>query len=187
MSQLQVHTFESAPEKSRPTLEAVREKFGFLPNLHAVLAGSPAAVESYAAVSAALSRGRFSPVEQQVLAISISVENGCKYCVAAHSTAAGRQKFPAETLTALREDKPLADPKLQALRAFALQVVQKRGWLAPEAVQAFLAAGYDQGHLLEALTWVSLKTLSNYVNHIAETPVDAVFSAQKWSKSSKAA
>lgn len=186
MSQPKVHTLESAPEKSRPTLEAVRKSYGFIPNLFGALAESPAAVESYAAISAALSRGRFSPEQQQVLAIAISAKNGCEYCVAAHSTVAGMQKVPAATIEALRSDKPLADPKLQALRSFALQVVEQRGWLEPRQLEAFHAAGYDHGHVLEVLTWVALKTLSNYANHIGQTPVDAAFAAQRWSKAGKA-
>ena len=187
MSPLKVHTVESAPEKSCPTLESVRKNYGFVPNLFGALAESPAAVESYAAVSGALARGRFSATEQQLLAISISAENGCEYCVAAHSTVAGMQKVPPATVAAVREGKTLPDPKLQALRTFALQVVQKRGWLDQKDLEAFFVAGYDQGHVLEVLTWVSLKTLSNYANHIAKTPVDAAFSAQRWSKGSKAA
>jgi uncharacterized peroxidase-related enzyme len=187
MSQFKVHTLESAPEGSRPTLEAIRKAYGFIPNLFGTLAESPAAVESYAAVSSALSRGRLSPAERQVLAISISAENGCEYCVAAHSTSAAMQKVPAETVAALRDAKPLRDRKLQALRTFALEAVRKRGWLDPTDVEAFLAAGYDRGHLLEVLTWVSLKTLSNYTNHLAKTPLDAAFSGQKWSKAGKAA
>jgi hypothetical protein len=94
------------------------------------------------------------------------------------------QKVPPATVAAIREGKPLTDPRLQALRTFALQVVQKRGWLDPNDLEVFFAAGYDQGHVLEVLTWVSLKTLSNYANHIAKPPVDAAFSAQKWNKGS---
>lgn len=187
MPQSKVHTLESAPEKSRATLEAVRKSYGFIPNLFGALAESPAAVESYVAISGALSRGRFSPTEQQVLAISISAANECEYCVAAHSTVAAMQKVPAAAVAALREGKPLADAKLQALRTFAVKVVEKRGLLEPKDVEALHAAGYDHGHVLEVLTWVSLKTLSNYANHIGKTPVDAAFSAQKWSKGSKAA
>lgn len=185
MSRIKIHTVESAPEKSRPVLESVRKSYGFIPNLFGALAESPAAVESYAAVSAALSRGRLSPAEQQVVAISISAGHGCEYCVAAHSTVAGMQKVPAAVVSALRDGTPLPDAKLQALRTFALQVVEKRGWLDPAQVLAFHAAGYDHGHVLEVLTWVALKTLSNYANHIGKTPVDAAFAPQAWTAAKK--
>jgi hypothetical protein len=35
--------------------------------------------------------------------------------------------------------------------------------------------------LLEVVGWIAVKTLTNYVNHIAETPVDAEWSGQAWS------
>lgn len=80
--------------------------------------------------------------------------------------------WPTATI-ALRARQPLPDAKLEALRAFALAVVRERGRVSEEAVQGFVGADYDRGHQLEVL--VTLKTLSNYTNHIAATPLDAAF------------
>ena len=180
-TQFPVHTRYSAPEASRPLLDQARSKFGFVPNLLSVHADAPAVLEGYLQISAAFGKTSFSPVEQQVVLISASALNGCTYCVAAHSTIAGRVKVPADVLAALRDGTPIADAKLQALRTFTEQVVEQRGW-AHDAIEPFLAAGYERRHVLEVVLGVTQKTLSNYTNHLTETPLDDAFQAQAWSK-----
>ena len=89
-----LHDVTSAPEASRPVMEATEKAFGFLPNLYAVFAESPAAIEAYAALNNALQKCALSPVEQQVVALTVSAENNCSYCVGAPSAIAGMVKCP---------------------------------------------------------------------------------------------
>ena len=65
---------------------------------------------------------------------------------------------------------------------FTVQVVQKRGWVTDGDVQAFLDAGYTQQQILEVIPGLSHKVISNYTNHVAKTPVDAVFKKFAWEK-----
>jgi uncharacterized peroxidase-related enzyme len=181
MSQYRVHTAETAPEESKPILDQVQQKYGFTPNLLGVLAEAPAAAKGYAVVAQAFEGSSLSPVEQQVVLLSVSFENECRYCMAAHSTVAGMVDMPEDVLEALRSGtKILSDPKLEALRATTRKLVGKRGWLEDSEVRAFLDAGYTKGQLLEILVGVAQKTISNYTNHLAKTPVDEQFAGQKW-------
>lgn len=181
-----VHTVATAPEGSRPLLEAARQSYGFVPNLFGVLAESPAALGAYVGIAGALERARLTPAEQQIIAIAVSAENGCTYCVAAHSTVAHMVKAPAAAVDAVRKQLPVPDAKLEALRRFAVAVVRSRGRVGDGELQAFQHAGYDRGHVLDVLALVALKTLSNYVNHIADTPLDAAFLPQRWELDSAA-
>ncbi len=177
----QVHTKETAPEASRATVEATAKKYGFLPKLFGVLAESPTAVQAYAAINKALEQSALSPVEQQVVALTVSTTNDCAYCVGAHSTVAQMVRMPEDILAGLREQRPLSDRKLNALRTLVLSVMRHRGWVPEDDLEHFAAAGYGQRHLLDVLTIVALKTLSNYLNHIAHTPLDRQFASQTWS------
>lgn len=47
MTSFQVHTIETAPEASRPVLEATRKAWGFVPTLQGTLAESPVALQAY--------------------------------------------------------------------------------------------------------------------------------------------
>jgi len=175
-----IHTKETAPEGSRATLEAIAKKYGFLPNLFGVLAESPTAVQTYAAINKALEQSALTPVEQQVVALTVSATNDCAYCMGAHSAVAQMVRMPEDVLAALREQRPLLDQKLNVLRALVLSVLRHRGWVPEADLEHVVAAGYTQRHVLDVLTIVALKTLSNYVNHIAHTPLDSQFAAQEW-------
>ncbi|MEK9142901.1 MAG: carboxymuconolactone decarboxylase family protein [Nitrospirota bacterium] len=179
--QFPIHTKETAPEASRATLDATAKKYGFLPNLFGVLAESPAAVQAYAAINKALEQSALSSVEQQVVALTVSTTNDCAYCVGAHSTVAQMVRMPEDILAALRGQRPLLDQKLNALRALVMSILHHRGWVPENDLEHFVAPGYTQRHLLDVLTIVSLKTLSNYLNHIAHTPLDPQFASQTWS------
>lgn len=177
-----LHTADTAPEGADETLRKTAKSFGFVPNLYATLAESPAAVEAYSTLSNAFGKSGFSPAERQVVLIAISAENGCHYCVAAHSTVAANSGLDDADIEALRSGKPLSDDRLEALRTFTLTVVRERGWVAEETVEAFLKAGFTKANVLEVIVGASLKTISNYVNHIAETPLDDAFKARAWSR-----
>lgn len=179
--QFQIHTKETAPETSRATLEATAKKYRFLPNLFGVLAESPTAVQAYAAINKALEQSALSPVEQQVVALTVSVTNDCVYCVGAHSTVAQMAHMPQGILAELRDQKPLSDKKLNALRTLVLSIMRHRGWVPEQDLEHFVAAGYTRRHVLDVITLLALKTLSNYVNHIAQTPLDPQFASQAWS------
>ena len=176
-----IHTVESAPEGSREALAKAQGHYGFIPNLLGVLAEAPAAVNGYVTLSGIFAESSLSPVEQQVVVLSISVENGCDYCVAAHSGAARMAEVPEYVLAALREGGPLPDPKLEALSVFTKLVVINRGKLAESQVQDFIAAGYSKAQVLEVITAVAVKTISNYANHIADTPLDGALESLRWS------
>ena len=177
MSIFPIHTPESAPEAARPILEGAARAYGFVPNLLGALAEAPAALEAYVTLADILDKSSFTPTERAILPIAISAENGCEYCLAAHSAAARRGKVPDDVISAVREDRPLADARLEALRSFALTLVRKRGWASDEEVQSFLDAGFSRQNALETVLFVAFKTLSNYANHLVSTPVDAAFKA----------
>ncbi len=180
MSQFPTHTLDSAPEAARPILEGAQKKYGMLPNLLASMAEAPALLEGYATLGEIFEKTSFSTVEKQVVLLTVSRRNLCHYCMAAHSTIADMSKVPAEVTDAIRDDQPLADPKLQALRVFADALVQGRGFPEAGQVEAFLAAGFTRAQVLEVVLGVGFKTLSNYTNHLVETQVDPAFSGRTW-------
>jgi uncharacterized peroxidase-related enzyme len=177
----ELHTIESAPAAVKAELQAAEKAYGSIPNLYRGLATAPATLKVYLAFNEVLKEhGHLSPVEQQVVYLTVSAENGCTYCVGAHSVLGGMAKMSEQTRTELREQRPLSDPKLDALRRFTLSVMAHRGWVPEPDFADFQAAGYDQRHLLEVLTILAQKTLSNYYNHIAHTPLDEMFQSQAW-------
>jgi AhpD family alkylhydroperoxidase len=180
---LDIHTIATAPSGSKPLLEGVQKSLGFIPNLFGMFANSPAVLEGYLGLSSAFGKTSFSATEQQVISIAASVENECHYCVAAHTTVGKMQKVAPQVLEALRANQPLNDSKLEALRLFTKSVVNQRGWVREEEQEAFFAAGYTPTQAFEVVLGVAMKTLSNYANHLAVTPLEPAFAANAWKPS----
>jgi AhpD family alkylhydroperoxidase len=123
----------------------------------------------------------FTPAEQEVVFLTISHENGCEYCMAAHSVVGEKMSgVPAPVLNALRSGLPLPDSKLQALSVFTRVMVASRGKPTRQDLQAFLAAAFSERQVLEIILAIAVKTISNYSNHVFHTDVDAVFAAYRW-------
>ncbi len=177
-----INTIETAPEKAKPILEGAKAKLGFVPNLYGVMSESPELLKAYLTVSELLAGTSFSPTELQTVLITASYVNNCDYCVAAHSVISSMQGVPGDVVESVRGNKQIADAKLDALRKFTFEMVDKRGFVSEDAKTSFLAAGYTAKNILEVILCVGLKTMSNYTNHIAETPLDAAFESAKWQK-----
>ncbi len=178
---LPVNSIETAPEAAKPALQSAQKMLGFVPNLYGMLSTNPVTLEAYLHLSKVLEKSGLNPLEQQVVLLTVSIENGCEYCVAAHSAIAGMMKLPESVVQTLRNRQPVEDEKLESLRSFTATVVQQRGHLKHYQVSEFLAAGFDGGAMLAVITAVALKTISNYANHIAETPLDDAFKSHAWS------
>ena len=170
----------NAPEAARPMLKQAKDNFEFVPNILGVMSGAPALLKAYMTVSGIFDETSFSPTERQIIMLSASHENGCKYCMAAHSAMASMQNVPDHVIEALRNNEPIQDAKLEALRNLTRDMVETRGHPPADTLKAFKAAGYDDSHVLEVILGVGMKTLSNYTNHLAETPLDEAFEGTRW-------
>jgi len=177
----------NAPEQAKPLMEKAEQGFGFVPNILKGMAEAPALLEGYMTLSGLFDQTSLSPVERQVVLLATSRDNECHYCMAAHSGVAKQAGMPDEVLEALRNDTEIPDAKLEALRSFTRIVVQKRGHVAESDIQALLKAGYSKQTVLEVILGVGMKTLSNYTNHILETPVDEPLKPMAWSPGRQAA
>ena len=182
MIDFRVYNENDAPEAARPMLEAARKRMGFVTTLNGVMAESPELLAGYNALAEQFGRSSLPGPAKHVVWITASVENGCAYCVAAHSTMALRSKVSPEVVEALRAGKPLNDPALEAARRFTQLMVSGRGWVADDQVQEFLEAGYTRRHVMDVILGVGMKTLSNYTNHMAHTPLDPAWQGQQWSR-----
>jgi len=182
MTTLKVHNIESAPEESKALLENSQKAYGMIPGLHGVLAGAPGILKAYQTLHELFVDSSFNEEELTVVWQTINVEHECHYCVPAHTGIAAMMKVDDAITQALRNRTPLVNPKLEALRDMTLVIVRNRGQVSSAELQTFYEAGYDERQVLEIILGLSQKVISNYSNHIANTPVDAAFQKFAWKK-----
>jgi uncharacterized peroxidase-related enzyme len=168
---------DQAQGKAKELLDGARAKLGFVPNMYRGMAVNPGLLATYLHGYAQFREsGNFTPPEQEVVFLTVSEANGCDYCTAAHSMLAVKVTKLGEAHTQeLRDGKPLSDPKLEALHRFTHHMWETRGLPTKAEAEAFKAAGYGDVHVLEIILAISVKTISNYANHVNHTDLDAAF------------
>jgi uncharacterized peroxidase-related enzyme len=181
MQQLTAIDSGSATDEQARILDEAKRQVGFIPNMYANMANVPAVLDSYLYGYVQFRKeSGFSPPEQEVVFLAISKVNACSYCTAAHSMIADKKSgVPNPVLQAVRHGTAIPDAKLGALFEFAAEMVSTRGRPSQESTRRFLSYGYTESHILSIVLAISVKTLSNYSNHLFETSVDEAFSAYK--------
>lgn len=187
MPRITVQSIDSAPEASRGYLEKAKAKNGFVPNLLGVLANAPAAIETYLTVSEINSRASFSLAERETVQITAATNHGCTFCVAGHTAISYKQgNLPKELVEALRNQTTLPDPKLDALAKFTRAIIRTKGAVTEAELKDFYAAGYGEQQVIEVILGVSLATLCNFSNTLAQTDLNPELSAYRWDPLAKA-
>jgi alkylhydroperoxidase family enzyme len=182
MSNFELYSLENAPEAAKPLLEKSIKGFGMLPNLHAVMAESPALLDAYQQLHELAQNASFDKDELTVVWQTINVEHGCHYCVPAHTAIANMMGVDADITEALRNQSPLESTKLETLRDTTLLMVRNRGIIKQVDIDTFYAVGFNKQNILDIVLILAQKVMSNFTNHLAETPVDDAFQAFSWSK-----
>lgn len=169
-------TVTSQNEQARAILSSVEEKYGFRPNLIEELVTAPAAAQVYLRGQDAMADSSLSPAQQQAVQLAVATHNECHYCDAAHATLGQQSGIAPEDVEAIRDGELPADDDLRGVVSATRRVLDERGWLDDADLEELSAGGVDRQALYEIVAFVALKTLSNYVNHIADTEIDPQFS-----------
>jgi AhpD family alkylhydroperoxidase len=178
-----LHTIETAPAVSKSYLIAAKDRLGFVPNLYAYMAETPAGLEALSQLANIFSRTTFSEAQRHLLLLTASVENRCTFCVAAHTFGATAGRVEAGTIAAIRSGGPVENAQDAALVAFVRCMIRERGFMPESELQAFLNAGFTPRHALEAIVGVTLKILTNYVNHMTHTELNPELRLHAWEPS----
>lgn len=180
MNEYKIHTTDTATPPAGETLKKVQESLGFIPNVFAVIAESAPALQAFVDLNNRFADSSLTSTERELIQITTSVENRCQYCVAGHTAFAGMQDVSEEVITAARNGGPIPDARLDALHRFTLALVNSKGSVDPEAMEAFFAVGYDQRQVLEVVLGICVKVFSNLTNNAAAITLDDEFADYAW-------
>lgn len=181
MARLPLLSIEDAPEAARPALETAQKNNGYLPNLLRVLANAPVVLETYLTVTGIYARASLTLREREVVQITAAATHACGFCVAGHTAIATKKAgLDGETVGALRESEPLADARLNALAVFTREVIAARGAVSDDALEKFLAAGFNDSAALEVVLGVGLATVCNFANNLGQPPLNKELEPYRW-------
>lgn len=180
--ELEFKTVENADQISSKILDDTIKSLGFAPNLYALMANNSALLDAYTySYNTFRHNSGLSPIEQEIVFLSVATENECRYCVAAHNFIADNMTHVPKAITeAIRNGVEIKDQKLKALSHFTKAMVKERGKISKNQMDEFLNSGYSTNDVLAIITGIGVKTMSNYFNHIMQTPLDDVFESRVW-------
>jgi uncharacterized peroxidase-related enzyme len=161
-------------EQVSPANQAIFDKLngmaGFVPNLFAVFANSENALANY--LNLQNGKTSFRAKEREVINLVVSQVNECLYCLSAHTAFAKMNGFNDGQILEIRKGAISFDTKLDALAKLAKGITEDRGHVAPELLDNFYAAGYNEGSLADLVIAVGDKVITNYMYALTAVPVD---------------
>ena len=181
MQSFPVLTIDTAPEESRPALEALQGAFGVIPNVAATMATSPVLIDSLVALFGKVHGGSFTEAQIQTLLLTNAVINGCVWAVAFHTGLALKAGLDKAEVQAIRERRVPKDVTSAALSTFARRLIEKRGRVDDDDVDEFMAAGFRKEHALEVIAVVAASTITNYTASVTKPPLEPTYQTHSWS------
>lgn len=100
--------------------------------------------------------------------------------MAFHTALALKERVSSEETEAIRARLVPTDRRFAALSTLAKTLIEKRGHLSEQELNAFIAAGFTKEQILEVIAIVAASTITNYAGTIANPPLEDQFQQFAW-------
>lgn len=171
MSRINVIDPKTATGEAKELLDGVQQQLGIVPNFIRALANSPTALSAFLGLYGPLGRAAIDKATQERIALVVAEENGCQYCVSAH-TAIGRSAGLSNEEMLLNRQGDSGDTKAAAAVAFAKALNEHRGEVTTGEFEAVRAAGFSDGEIVEIITLVALNVFTNILGKSTLVNID---------------
>jgi alkylhydroperoxidase family enzyme len=176
----QIHSINSAPEKSKPVLQQLEQTFGFIPNIAGAIANSPVLANSLLGLFQNVHGGSFTEAEIQTLLLTNAVTNSSSWAVAFHTALALKEGLDPADVQAIRERRTPKNLRYAALSKLAKRLIEERGHVSDQDLVAFIEAGFEQEDILEVVAVVAASTITNYAGNLTNPPSERPFQEHTW-------
>jgi uncharacterized peroxidase-related enzyme len=170
MSKINVPTREEVSANNQAIFDNLEKSLGFVPNLYATYAHSDTALENYLNFSNA--KTSLPAKEKEVINLAVSQVNECLYCLSAHTAIAKMNGYSDEQILEIRAGFSTINTKTDALARLTRSMTVNRGKTPDAVLENFFAAGFTKAHLIDVISLVGDKTISNYIHSTTQVPVD---------------
>ncbi len=164
MSRINPIPTENTENKVAEIFNDIHTSFGRVPNLFKVYAHNPVVLEAnWNKVKAILLQGALNRKTKEAIALLVSQDNQCDYCVAAHTMAMKSIGVGKEEIDSILTDLNQADfsPKEKALIWFAQKSNSTSSQITDQEFQNLLDAGASNEEIIEALGVMEIFTSFN--------------------------
>lgn len=171
MSRISIPSRETAHADAHSVLDNVNKVLGFVPNLHRLMSLNPPVLQGWAQLQASLAKTLDARTRDSI-ALAVSEADGCNYCLAAHTFMAGNfAKMSADEI-ALNRKGNSEDSRRAAAAKFAHALIERRGKVSDEELQAVRQVGFSDGDIIAIVALSAQFLLTNFMNNVADTDID---------------
>jgi uncharacterized peroxidase-related enzyme len=142
-----------------------REKLGFVPNVLKAYAHDMAKLEAFVAFynDLMLAPSGLSKLEREMIAVAVSADNRCFYCLTAHGAAVRQMSGAPELGEMMVMNWRAADlpPRQYAMLAFAEKMTRSSAQIEERDRQALRGAGFSDADIWDIAAVASFFNMSN--------------------------
>jgi len=171
MSRIHVVELSTATPEQKVLLDAIQKQLGMVPNFLKVFANSTVALQAFLGLHGVASAGRLDPLDRERIALTLAQQNGCEYCVSAH-TAIGRKTGLSDDEMAAAREGTSDDPTSAAILKFARNLMAKHGAVSQLDITELRSAGVDDAQIVEVITHVGMNFLTNILGKASLVEID---------------
>ncbi len=171
MARIHIVDPQTATGDAANLLAAVQTKLGATPNFLRVLANSPAALGAFLGLHQIAENGALDLQTRERIAVALAEQNGCQYCLSAHSAIGRKVGLTGDEIDANREGTS-HDAKAAAAVGFARALVEHKGDVTQTELDAVRAAGYGDGEIVEIIVHVGMNLLTNILGREGRVDID---------------
>ena len=171
MSRINVVEAATASAEQKALLDAIQAQLGMVPNFLKVFANSPVALQAFLGLHGVASAGSLSAPDRERIALALAQQNGCQYCVSAHTAIGRKTGLSPEEMTAARLGSS-EDPQSAAILKFARSLMEKHGEVSALELAELRSADIDDAQIVEIITHVGMNFLTNILGKASLVEID---------------
>jgi len=172
MARLRPVKKEEAPAVLQPIYEQLGKGRGGSPiNIFQLMANSPTTLQAFVQLLS-MSNKTLSPAILERISLLTAQQNGCNYCLAAHSLLAKNVANLSDAEIKQARQALADEPKTQKLLQFVKAVVSKQGKISDEDFAALKDAGVSDKEICDLILAIVVNIFTNYFNNCCKTDLD---------------
>ncbi len=171
MSRINIIERETANAEQAELLDAIQGQLGMVPNFLKVFANSPAALRAFLGLHSIAGDGSLDAQTRERIALAVAQQNGCQYCVSAHTAIGSKAGLNRSEIEANRAGTS-QDAKAAAAVKFARALVEHSGEVTTAELLEVRNAGYSESDIVEIITHVGMNVLTNIVGKASRVDID---------------
>lgn len=171
MSRIATIEQTTANDEQKALLDAIQSQLGTVPNFLKIFANSPVALRAFLGLHGVANAGSLDALTRERIALTLAQQNGCEYCVSAHTAIGRKTGLTGDEMAAARAGTS-EDAQAAVAVKFARSLMDNKGEITSLELAEMRGAGYSESDIVEVITHVGMNFLTNILGKASRVDID---------------